>query len=326
MKKQLLAIAAFVVCGLAANAQTVSTFENIAVPQDSFFNGKYPDGLTNGYFESGNVKLNNRWDTSFGGYWAGGFAISSKKDSVTAGFSNMMSARTAAGYNNSANYAVAGGGARVILTGSAIGKQVSGFYVTNSTYAYISMRDGDQFAKKFGGATGDDPDFFTLKIYSYLGGVKSDSVEFYLADFRSADNSKDYILSTWEWVDLTSLGNLDSLSFALSSSDNGQFGMNTPAYFCLDNFTTTDIPTGVKEYKSDFQAVLYPNPTNGTLFIDSKEELSGASIIVTDLAGRIVAEQVYHNMPMDLQHLNSGLYCVKITTGNKQLVSRIIKN
>jgi len=26
------------------------------------------------------------------------------------------------------------------------------------------------------------------------------------------------------------------LGFALSSSDNGDWGMNTPAYFCFDNF------------------------------------------------------------------------------------------
>ena len=28
---------------------------------------------------------------------------------------------------------------------------------------------------------------------------------------------------------------LDSVQFKLVSSDVGQFGMNTPAYFCLDN-------------------------------------------------------------------------------------------
>ncbi|MEZ4953573.1 MAG: DUF4465 domain-containing protein [Saprospiraceae bacterium] len=32
------------------------------------------------------------------------------------------------------------------------------------------------------------------------------------------------------------LGHVDSL-FTLSSSDAGVFGMNTPAYFCLDNLT-----------------------------------------------------------------------------------------
>jgi hypothetical protein len=32
----------------------------------------------------------------------------------------------------------------------------------------------------------------------------NDSIEFYLADFRFANNSQDYILKTWEYLDLTS--------------------------------------------------------------------------------------------------------------------------
>jgi hypothetical protein len=61
-------------------------------------------------------------------------------------------------------------------------------------------------------------------------------VEFYLADFRFADNSQDYILDSWGFVDLSALGTVDFLEFDLSSSDNGAFGMNTPGYFALDNF------------------------------------------------------------------------------------------
>ncbi len=35
-----------------------------------------------------------------------------------------------------------------------------GFYVTNSTYAALSMEEGDWAAKQFGGADGTDPDYF----------------------------------------------------------------------------------------------------------------------------------------------------------------------
>ena len=38
-----------------------------------------------------------------------------------------------------------------------------------------------------------------------------------------------YIVNTWQTVDLTSLAGSKSLGFALSSTDNGPFGMNTPA-------------------------------------------------------------------------------------------------
>jgi hypothetical protein len=98
------------------------------------------------------------------------------------------------------------------------------------------MLNGDQFAKKFGGASGDDPDFFLLTITGLDASNQSvGSVDFYLADYRSSDNSLDYIVDTWESVDLSGLEGATRLSFAVTSSDIGQFGLNTPAYVALDN-------------------------------------------------------------------------------------------
>jgi len=64
-----------------------------------------------------------------------------------------------------------------------------------------------------------------------------DSVNFYLADYRFADNDSDYIVNSWKYVDLSTLGGVDTYEFDLSSSDTGAFGMNTPAYFCMDQFS-----------------------------------------------------------------------------------------
>ena len=91
------------------------------------------------------------------------------------------------------------------------------------------------FAKAFGGADGSDPDYFKLLVWGMAKGEATDSVEFYLADYRFDNAAEDYIIKTWQWVDLGSLGKVDSLMFGLESSDNGDWGMNTPAYFCLDN-------------------------------------------------------------------------------------------
>lgn len=43
----------------------------------------------------------------------------------------------------------------------------------------------------------------------------------------------------WQWVDLTSLGKVTSLGFAVSSSHNNEYGMTTPGYFCMDNLGGT---------------------------------------------------------------------------------------
>ncbi|MHC4324705.1 MAG: DUF4465 domain-containing protein, partial [Planctomycetota bacterium] len=55
-----------------------------------------------------------------------------------------------------------------------------------------------------------------------------------LADYRFEDAGEDYIVDTWQYVDLTSLGEVVSLEFALSSSDVGDWGMNTPGSFAVD--------------------------------------------------------------------------------------------
>lgn len=61
-------------------------------------------------------------------------------------------------------------------------------------------------------------------------------MDYYLADYRSAKEADHYCLDTWQWVDLRSLGEVTSIKFSLDGSDSGQWGLNTPAYFCLDNF------------------------------------------------------------------------------------------
>ena len=123
-----------------------------------------------------------------------------------------------------------------IMTTNGQPVKFNGFYVNNTHITHISMREGSPFNKKFGGETGNDPDWLRLKVW----GVREDDsttpyAEHYLADFRPRDNSKDYIQDDWRWVDLTSLGHVKELRFILESTDTGDYGMNTPAYFCMEN-------------------------------------------------------------------------------------------
>jgi hypothetical protein len=45
------------------------------------------------------------------------------------------------------------------------------------------------------------------------------------------------IINRWQRVDLSPLGNVNKIVFELTSTDNGEYGMNTPSYFCLDRLT-----------------------------------------------------------------------------------------
>jgi len=221
------------------SAQQISSLERFQLPLDTFRNGE--DGTTR--FEDGAVIYPVTFSSAFN-FWSGGFALSTVQDSVTSGFENLYAAKALTGNRGSQHYLVGQQGATLRFDSSVAKAQPKGIYVTNSTYAYNSMRDGDQFAKAFGGPDGSDPDFFKLTIYGYAGDtIPTDSVEFFLADYRFEADSLDYIVEEWTLVDLTPLGQVDSLEFRLTSSDAGDFGINTPAFYCLDDLVyDTDAP------------------------------------------------------------------------------------
>lgn len=239
MKKHLLSIG--VLLTLITSKAQISTFDDLSLPKvDTFWNGSE---ITNG-FTSGKSSFSNSYSIESWGISWSGFAYSNMTDTLTAGSSNQYSSNVGHGYNNSENYAVVNLFGKDAIT-YQFPKKITGFYITNSLYADSSMTYGDQFAKKFGGETGNDKDWFLLTTYGYNNGIKTDSVNFYLADFRFDDNNNDYIVRDWAWVDLTTLGLVDSVRFSLSSSDSAPWGINTPNYFCMDDFThefnTTDI-------------------------------------------------------------------------------------
>ena len=64
----------------------------------------------------------------------------------------------------------------------------------------------------------------------------------FLFDFLAATPGTDYILDEWTWLDTSSFGAIKELGFALTSSDNGDWGMNTPGYFAYDNLTIAPEP------------------------------------------------------------------------------------
>ncbi len=110
---------------------------------------------------------------------------------------------------------------------------IAGMYVTNTYYNYLSLLIGDGFARPF-----IKGDWFLLTAYAYDAmGQYSGTTEFYLADYRSENPDDHYIIDDWRWFDLSSLGQVTSLEFVLTSSDNAVYGMNTPSYFCMDKLT-----------------------------------------------------------------------------------------
>lgn len=304
MKKllQFTGVLLFLLLSKVGKAQTVAGFENISLAPNSFYNGSDFAGGT----KSGDFYFRNSYDSSFGGFWSG-FSVSNMKDDSTKGFMNQYSAITGGGFN-STNYGVFYGKGNILVEGDAKGKPVNGFFITNGTYAYYDMKEGSAFTKKFGGTSGNDPDFFKVSINAWKNnGNRADtSLDVYLADFRFSDNANDYILNTWKFVDLNAFGAVDSFSFNFYSSDTGQFGINTPLYFCIDNFGSHTI--GLEKANNNFGIRMYPNPAQNTLHIACNEKIEAIEIF--NLNGVRVLQSEDTNLTIDA--LIPGIYIVHV--------------
>lgn len=221
--------------GEARGGFVTGTFEDQNPGSDTFKNDFRP---ANG-FTTGGYFLNNNFNSTFGS-WSG-FSVSSRVDNTFGGsdFSHQYGAYAPLGANGtgaggSATYGVAFN----FSPGDALINLLSGsdpysIDLTNTTYAAQSITQGDSFARAF-----RQGDFFRLDILGFSGlngtGTQLGEVPFYLADFRGSSLQ---LVSNWTTVSLTSLAGAQSLAFALTSTDVGDFGMNTPASFAVDNIT-----------------------------------------------------------------------------------------
>lgn len=234
MKKNLTIclVLAFTASHAQFQAQRIySTFDHLSLSKaDTFNNGADLSGGVNHFGRH----FINTYDTIWGSW--DGWTLSNMTDDSSRGYTNQFSAKPGHGLSYTDNYMLAYQNASIRLEEPT---ELSGAYICNSTYVYFDLLEGSAFSKKFGGSTGNDPDYLSLTAYSYLNSSIVDSATIFLADYRFTDNQHDYILDDWTYFDFNGQEEdvlADSLVFVLSSTDNGQWGMNTPAYFCLDDF------------------------------------------------------------------------------------------
>ncbi|MEX1231367.1 MAG: DUF4465 domain-containing protein [Planctomycetaceae bacterium] len=262
---------AFVAFQPAAQAGPIVDFEDLSLAPESYWNGPDPAGtdvagpfgpVREGSFSSGGVDFVNRYDLTFGN-WSG-FAYSNTTDNVDGTFGNQHSAYTGSGRGaGDDNYGVAFGYkdlepnlidpdpfdptnvdqlTKLPFFTLPENYQIDGIYVTNTTYAALTMANGNDFSKKFGGVSGTDSDFLKLSAYGtdQFGDPLGEVVEFYLADV-GIEHAGIHIVDTWEFMDLSPLSQARRIYFNLSSSDVGIFGINTPTYFAVDDISLNEI-------------------------------------------------------------------------------------
>ena len=191
-------------------AQVTESFDNLSLAPNSFYqnvNGAdwKPTALSPMMFSYG-------YDSG----WSSGFAYTNVKDTIDGTAANLYACSTYTAFDGN-NYVAAQNRAVIKLINDAdFINTVSGFFVTNTTHVWKTLKDGNANCRKFGDTTGTGsgtsipqgqyPDWLKLQVRGFRhGAMTTDSVQLYLADFRPALTSNDYIIKSWRYVNCTSM-------------------------------------------------------------------------------------------------------------------------
>lgn len=196
-----------------------------------------------------------------------------------------------------------------------------GVYVNNSSSAYSYMESAN-----FPQAS------YYLNIiasgYDENGNI-TNTVSYPLADANG-------IVAEWKYMDLSSLGECHKVIFTLSSNDDSGYGINVPAYFCIDAFTyyseaesddNDDENSALRdEIANSISVKIYPNPASEIANISLGGFTDSVKLIVCDMQGRIVLsdEIVEGNYELNTSNMQSGVYYVRIINGKTVNTQKLI--
>lgn len=234
MKKSIFLVAAialtFVACQPNGEVedQFLATFEEAAispaaVESEYSFNEDKSD-----YLISGDFKF--RQTVAYSGAYVTGAVVSNRTDVNVAGVQDANKS-IAGGAKAGHNYVVwyydgynIDNPDDIIINTPAV---IPGMYVTNTAWVVKCIKEGDGMSYVPGGFQYED--YLLLTIYGWRNGVVKGSVDYFLA-------SGGKYTTAWEYVDLSSLGVVDRLTFTMEGSKINDYGLTTPTYFCIDNF------------------------------------------------------------------------------------------
>ncbi|NIG55714.1 DUF4465 domain-containing protein [Chitinophaga sp. Cy-1792] len=197
-------------------------------------------------------------------YWDGGFVVSDwnyqanipgktgdwwysylNQCSVYSGTSGSKNG----GYGGSSNFAVMFGyvdfynntyATRPTMNFTSGSGQVNGMYVCLSSYTYGVILNGNTFSKPLKNVA-SGAGYLKLLAYGFNGSTPTnngDPVEIYLARY-SGGVAVEGPVTTWKYFDISDLGTVTRVEFNFEGNDSGSYGLNTPAYVCMDNVSVT---------------------------------------------------------------------------------------
>ena len=260
-------------------------------------------------------RLSEGWGWGTWSYCYGGHALSNYGSGDITAFGDRNSqltvyhsgvsglTRTGNGHNGSDNFAVHYGYAD--NSGFWLGEEslpkltfsdgkprvVDHMYVNNTTFALNAFLYGDAKTDRI-----NDGDWVKIEATGYNDGYTTGTAEFYLC------NGPDNIVTDWTKFDLSSLGEVDKITFnVLGSSDNG-YGFSQPAYFAYDDVAVRETTPFVLVHQGNATVYSSRDITFGDLqYIDQK--ISSGDIGTLDLTHVTFSNEVHAN---DLEYILYG--------------------
>ena len=237
----------------------VVDFEEFELEPDTAWIGA--DGT--GKFTSSYLTLYNTYEyyEDYGmSYWEG-FAYTNGTDTETFDYDN-LSAAVGHGHGNSSNYVTAytgwyGKSGIKIDTEHSVNFENRGAYFCLPTLLVKHINQVDFATNHY---------YYSVKVTAYAAGEELDSHEIVMADYRTGAN---YMMNRWTFVDLSWIANADSLYFEALGNEYNDYGLNTPTYFCMDDFGA-EAPNAITATASEGGFI---SPM-GTVYVDDAENQS----------------------------------------------------
>ncbi len=157
------------------------------------------------------------------GYSEGGVAISNYIDATTNAPHSYTEQLAVPVSNGSNNFAVVYNQATVSFADD-VAREIKSIDLIGTTYMLSVAKHGDGYARPL---TLSD-DYFNVLIEGYDGPELKGAVTVTLCAGGG-------FMEKWYTCDLSSLGKVKGLKFTMDGSDKGDYGVNTPMYFALDN-------------------------------------------------------------------------------------------
>lgn len=180
-------------------------------------------------------KLNNAYGSW--AYWSGGAAVSNYHCDIANGSSNtQLSLPTETPAHSGDNFIVTYGysdGSQFATDSrpvfdfqDGVARQVKGLWITNNSYFLHSLTQGDSFNQ-----SATDDTFIDVTFEGFdAAGISQGMVKYRIQDGKKA-------LTDWAYVDLSSLGKINTLkiNYEFSKDQDNGYGFAAPAYLVIDD-------------------------------------------------------------------------------------------